>query len=137
MINRLLLPPHPIIGSAHPKKQHYFCTSFCGVACSCPFTIPVPLCSNDIDDLWDYCTWVAPCSESRILSKHFIHRADGCKMHCVIYYAEQSTTPTTYHNRLLSVDTDVWLGNMLLVWANHSWPPELVLAPNDVLQVLV
>ena len=30
-----------------------------------------------------------------------------------------------FHNMLLSNPTSDWLGNVLVIWANNSWPPSL------------
>jgi hypothetical protein len=84
--------------------------------------VPVLLGCNEDSRLWDYGIWLMAREQSRLSSPDFIYYEHNRRMHCVLLYCDQRDAPVSYRNGLLSGDLQLWLRNVLVVWANNDWP---------------
>ena len=109
-------------------------------AISCVRALVVPMLPNLPDDSeeWDYQYWLCPHGPMNILSQTFMVEKDDIMMHCMLLYTDQSaySNPTQHENVFFQTETQHWHRNVLVMWANHRWPWELILDPHILQPIL-
>ena len=108
-------------------------------AVGCIYPLVVPVLPNPSDDSqeWDYQYWLCPHGPMDILSRVFMVKKDGVMTCCMLLYTDQTAYNSSQHeNAFFQSETQQWHGNVLVMWANHRWPWELILDPHILQPIL-